>query len=342
MPETIEVVNSGRDAARWDAWVKPRARAVSDLSAWWTIVKEAYGVTAHPLLALEGGAVKGALALFEVQHRLLGHYLTTAPFANEGGLYYESDAARDALLRRAKQLADELGVSHLLIRGFADLPGFVADHRYHTAQVDIGGGGQALWARLPSKTRNQVRRGQKEGFTVHEGTAEIAPFWRVFHEHMKELGSPAHSLRYYELVAAHLKEHARFITVREGRTLVAGALLFQVNDTAANIHTVALREYNRRCPNYLLYWHMLESTANAGCLRFDMGRSVEGGGNLHFKENWGPAVAPLSYNYHLRTLREVPFADPRNPRYRLPIEVWKRLPLSVTMRLGPRLIGGLA
>jgi serine/alanine adding enzyme len=285
----------------------------------------------------------GALALYEVRHRLLGHYLTTAAFGNDGGLYYDDLAARDILLAEARRVCDERRAAYLVIRTRGeDLAGFIPDHRYHTATVDLQGGADELWKRLPAATRNQVRRGRKEGFEIRSGPAEIEPFHRVFHIHMRELGSPAHALRYYELIAKHLGERARFIVVREGSTLVAGALLFMLNDTAANFHTVALREYNRRCPNYLLYWDMLEESCKAGCARFDMGRSVEGGGNLRFKENWNPETAPLSYNYYLRSLKEVPFADPRNPRYRLPIEVWRRLPLGLTRALGPHVISGLA
>jgi FemAB-related protein (PEP-CTERM system-associated) len=338
----IETVTDG-DAARWDAWIAPRTRTVTDLSAWRRVVREAYGLGSHFLLAVDdGGHIRGALALYEVRHPLLGHYLATAPFANDGGLHYDDPGARDALLAEARRLCAERRASHLVIRTRGeDLPGFTPDHRYHTAVVDLTGGAAALWKRLPGTTRNQVRRGQKEGFRICSGPAEIEPFHRVFHLHMRELGSPAHALRYYELIARHLGARARFIVVRDGDNVVAGALLFTINDTAANLQTVALREYNRRCPNYLLYWHMLETSAEAGCARFDMGRSVEGGGNLAFKENWRPEISPLSYNYHLRTLRAVPFVDPRNPRYRLAIEAWRRLPLMVTRALGPRLISGL-
>jgi FemAB-related protein (PEP-CTERM system-associated) len=334
---------SDDEAARWDAWVAPRTRTVTDLFAWRRVVREAYGLQAHLLIAVDdAGRTRGALGLYEVRHPLLGHYLATAPFANDGGLHYDDAGARDLLLAEATRLCAERRASHVVIRTRGeDLPGFTPDHRYQTAVVDLGGGAAALWKRLPGTTRNQVRRGQKEGFAIRTGPAEIEPFHRVFHAHMRELGSPAHGLRYYELIARHLGERARFITVREGETVVAGALLFTMNDTAANLQTVSLREYNRRCPNYLLYWHMMETSGAAGCTRFDMGRSVEGGGNLAFKENWKPEVSPLSYNYHLRTLTAVPFVDPRNPRYRLPIEVWRRLPLSLTRALGPRLIGGL-
>lgn len=340
----VETLDYDEGARRWDAWVAPRTRTVTDLSAWGAVVREAYGLGSHLLVAVdEEGRTRGALALYEVRHPLFGHYLATAPFANDGGLHYDDPRARDVLLTEAKRICADRRASHVVIRTRGeDLPGFAPDHRYHTAVVDLRGGAGALWERLPAKTRNQVRRGRKEGFDVRAGPAEIEPFHRVFHAHMRELGSPAHALRYYELIAKHLGEHTSFVVVRDGDTVVAGALLSTINDTAANIHTVALREYNRRCPNYLLYWHMMETSCEAGCTRFDMGRSLEGGSNLSFKENWSPEITPLSYNYHLRTLKEVPFADPRNPRYRLPIEVWRRLPLPLTRALGPHLIKGLA
>ena len=332
------------DAARWDAYVAPRTSTVTDLYAWRRVVRRAYGMRSHLLVAEEGAAIAGALALFEVRHPLLGHYLATAPFGNDGGLHHDVPEARARLLEAARRLADRLRVSYLLVRTRGDdLEGFVVDRRYTTAAVDLAGGADALWDRLPAKTRNQVRRGEKEGFVVASGAAEIEPFFRVFHAHMRELGSPAHALRFYREVAREQGDRARFNVVRvgEGGAVAAGALLFTVNGTATNHHTVARREYNRRCPNYLLYWHMLSASAGEGCHTFDMGRSVDGTGNLRFKENWGPRLVKLAANYYLRTLRSPPFTDPRNPRYRLPMAVWRRLPLALTRALGPRLITGL-
>src|SRR5258706_15544718 len=87
------------DARRWDAWVAPRTRTVTDLFAWRRVVREAYGLRSHLLLAVDDAArARGALALYEVRHPLLGHYLATAPFANDGGLHYDDVGARDLLL----------------------------------------------------------------------------------------------------------------------------------------------------------------------------------------------------------------------------------------------------
>jgi serine/alanine adding enzyme len=159
---------------------------------------------------------------------------------------------------------------------------------------------------------------------------------------MRDLGSPAHSMRFYESIVEHLGEHADFFVVRDGEKPVAGALLFRINGTAMNLHTVALRGFNPRCANYLLYWRMIEASCASGCRWLDLGRSEADSSNLRFKSNWGAQELALYYNYFLVKSKAVPYLHPRNPKFRLAIACWKRTPLFVTKRVGPHLIAGLA
>ncbi len=341
----MRVIRIGQDEdERWDGYMAPRCRAVTDLSAWRAILREAYGVDSVFLAAVRDHEMAGGLGLYRIRHPLFGHYLVTAPFGNDGGFYFDSPEARDRLVEAARKLADELDVEYLLIRcrGLA-LDGFAVDRRYRTAILDLSRGAEEfLGGHLGAKTRNQIRRGMKEGFQVSSGPHEMEAFFEVFHRHMRDLGSPGHSLGFYRAVIDKLGERADFVVVRDKRELAAGALLFRVNGVAMNYHTVALRAFNRRCPNYLIYWRMIEASCEKGCREFDMGRSLRDSTVLKFKENWNPEVLELTYNYHLRKLKKPPDLDPRNPLYRLPIAVWRRLPVAVTQKLGPRLITGLA
>lgn len=339
----IDYVSADDDGARWDAFVEPRASAATDLFAWRRVVRETYGIRSHFLAASEGGEMRGTLGLYELRHPLFGHYLSSAVFGTDGGLHTTSSDAREALLAEAKALAERSGVAYLVIRTRDEaLPGFAADERYRTAVVPLQGTAESAFKALPVKTRNQVRRGMKEGFTVSTGAEQRDAFVDVFHHHMRDLGSPAHSPSYYEAIARHLTPRTDFVVVRDGNAVVGGALVFRVNGTATNYHTVTLRQYNKRCPNYLLYWHMIASSYERGCHAFDMGRSEAGSTQLKFKENWGPRVVPLFYNYHLVRARAVPQLNPRNPKFRAAVAVWQRLPVAVTRIVGPRLISGLA
>lgn len=328
---------------RWNKYVEQRTSTVSDLSGWRHVVQEVYGIRSYCMAVEDNEAFIGTLGLFEVKHPLFGHYLTTAIFSTEGGLHYDSDIAYEMLIEEAKRLADELQVDYLLIRTRAlQIGGFKQDQHYRTAVLDLQGGPIVLWEKtLGGKTRNQVRRGIKEGFTIHTGHDQMADFHRVINTHMRDLGSPAHSKLFYQNIIEFLGEHAHFIVIREGRRPVAGALLFEINGTATNLHTVSLMKYNRRCPNYLLYWDMIRGACERGNTKFDMGRSEADSSNLKFKQNWGTENVELNYNYYLRNLAEVPYVDPRNSRYQLPIAIWKKLPLPVTGVLGPWLIRGL-
>jgi FemAB-related protein (PEP-CTERM system-associated) len=316
---------------------------VTDLWAWRDVVREAYGMSTHFALARDAGTVRGALGLVEVRHAVFGRYLTTAAFGSDGGFFADDDAARDALATHAAELARRRGVEHVVVRSRDHaIPSWRVDDHYHSAVVDLADGLDAAWARLPAATRNQVRRGQRERFTVDAGPDQLEPFVGVFHEHMRDLGSPAHGTAYYRVVQERLRGRHEFLVVRDGRSVVAGALLTWVNGTAANIHTVALRRYNTRCPNSLLYWTMMQRAAALGCRAFDMGRSEAGGPNMRFKRNWAPHEVVLHYSYHLEKGDSVPYVDPRNPKYRLAIAAWQRLPVALTRRLGPLLIRGLA
>ena len=339
----IREIDEGSDEEHaWDANVSGGG-SLTDLSAWRHVVRATYDLRSHFLAAFENENILGTLGLYEVRHRIFGHYLTTAPFANEGGFHFDNPAARDRLLVRARELADELDVDYLVIRARDQFDDFTVDRHYQTAILDLEGGADAVWSqRLRAKTRNQVRKGMDQGFTVETGHDQLKAFYQVFHQHMRDLGSPGHAYRYYESIINRFGSNADFLVVRDGANLVAGALLFSFEQTAMNYHTVALRQYNSTCSNYLLYWKMIEASCTRGIETFDMGRSIADSPVMAFKRHWGPAIHELSYNYYLRRGTRMPDLDPRNPRFRLPVALWRKLPLPVSKRVGPMLISGLA
>ena len=71
---------------------------------------------------------------------------------------------------------------------------------------------------------------------------------------------------------------------------------------------------------------------------FDFGRSKRGTGAFEFKKHWGFEPEPLHYEFHLRHGASVPDINPLNPKFRLFVALWKRLPLPVANLLGPRIV----
>ena len=74
---------------------------------------------------------------------------------------------------------------------------------------------------------------------------------------------------------------------------------------------------------------------------FDYGRSKQGTGSFDFKRNWGFEPAPLAYEFQLLKREGVPQNNPLNPKYRMLIALWRRLPLPVVNVLGPHIVRNL-
>lgn len=197
---------------------------------------------------------------------------------------------------------------------------------------------ESQWASLDRKVRNQIRKAEKSGLTVEDGGASLVPeFHTVFARNMRDLGTPVYARRFFDEILHAFPDEARVFVVRHGRRPVAASITLTDRGTTEVPWASSLREMNDKAPNMLLYWAMLRLAIDRGSRRFDFGRSSPGAGTYRFKEQWGARPVPLVWEY-AGLSGELPDLSPANPKYRLAIAVWQRLPLSITKVVGPHLV----
>ena len=90
--------------------------------------------------------------------------------------------------------------------------------------------------------------------------------------------------------------------------------------------------------NDFMYWDLMRRACERGLKVFDFGRSKHGTGSFDFKKNWGFEATPLYYEYFLVGDRTMPEINPLNPKYRLFIQAWKKLPLPLANVIGPHIV----
>src|SRR5687767_5383717 len=93
-----------------------RSAGFVGLEAWLSFIHNVYGFPVYRIASKENNDIDGWLALVRVQHLIFGNYLTTSPFGSYGGFAYSSMVARDALLEKARALANDLDVEHVNVR----------------------------------------------------------------------------------------------------------------------------------------------------------------------------------------------------------------------------------
>jgi FemAB-related protein (PEP-CTERM system-associated) len=330
------------DQARWDAYVDrmPTSHAYHR-AGWAAVIRDGLGQRPRYLLSENrSGDIDGVLPLVSMRSRLFGHFLVSLPFLNYGGPCADNAEIARNLVDAAVDLAREEGAQHLELRLTED-SGF--DLRVKASKVamrlPLPDTSDALWKALGSKLRNQVGKPIKEGLVAKVGgLEELESFYHVFAINMRDLGTPVYSRRFFERTLREFPDNARICTVYHGDQPVAGGFLMGYKDTLEIPWASSLRSVSRLAPNMLLYWRSLQYACEAGYRVFDFGRSSPDAGTYKFKEQWGAKPVPLFWHYWMRDNAALPELNPTNPKYRMAIDLWKRLPVPITRIIGPHIV----
>ncbi|WP_419731273.1 FemAB family XrtA/PEP-CTERM system-associated protein [Lichenicola sp.] len=313
------------------------------------LIARIYGHRDRSVLALQDGDVVGVLPLVELRTRLFGHALISLPFCVYGGpLAVDGEAAR-ALLDHAAALLRQTNAATLELRGLQPLPDpwvsegelwTVRSGLYATFRKPIVGDDAANLKAIPRKQRAVVRKGIERKLEILT-TGDAAPVYRIYAESVRNLGSPVFPRRWFEALLETFPGAVDTTLVRaEGRP-AAGVLTLHWRNEVLPYYGGGTPDA-RDCQAFdVMYWDVMCRAASRGATLFDFGRSKEGTGAYAFKKNWGFTPTPLAYRFLLRAGETVPDHNPLNPKYRLLISSWKRLPLPVANWLGPRLVRGL-
>ncbi|HET7874567.1 MAG TPA: FemAB family XrtA/PEP-CTERM system-associated protein [Methylomirabilota bacterium] len=326
------------ETVEWDAFVRSSTHGSPfHLLAWKRVVEAAFRHRPHYLMAVDPHGVQGVLPLFEVRGLLGGRGLVSVPYGVYGGACAASPEARAALLEAAARLAQERGADYVELRHRSgqqvDLP---TKSLYVTFSRPISADDEENMAAIPRKQRRMIRQGDKFGLRAEFGLQHLDAFYEVYAQSVGNLGSPVFPKTLFRAIAQEFKQECELLTIwREGR-LLAGVLTLLYEDQALPYYGGAVRDAFQFAVNDFMYWELMRRVAATGYRVFDFGRSREGTGPYHFKRHWGFEPEPLPYQYILRR-GAIPNMSPSNPKMRLAIAAWRRLPLGVTKALGPRL-----
>jgi FemAB-related protein (PEP-CTERM system-associated) len=334
----VVAVATESDSVDWEAYVASREDASGYHGwAWRRVFQQSFGHECVYLIARLGSQTTGVLPLVHISSRLFGRHLTSLPFLNYGGVVADSVDVGKGLVNEAVAIARTRGCRHVelrhIARRFDDLP--CKQHKV-TMRLELSPG---LWERLDRKVRNQIRKAEKSQLQVVRGKDELlSEFYQVFARNMRDLGTPVYARRFFAEILNAFPEHAHVVVVRLGDRPVAAGLTYRTGDVIEIPWASSVRDYNSLCPNHLLYWHALQAAIAEGCTTFDFGRSTPNEGTYKFKEQWGARPVTLHWEYRLLQGNQLPDQSPKNPKFRIAIELWKRLPLWLTNIIGPSIV----
>ncbi|MGD9857161.1 MAG: FemAB family XrtA/PEP-CTERM system-associated protein [Planctomycetaceae bacterium] len=331
-----------RDRDAWDRYALENAGL---FHRWdWDDVFRVYRLPVRRLAAWRDERIVGVLPLVQQRSRLFGNHLVSLPWFDAAGVAADDVAAAEALIEAAQSFRVSIRGETIQLRQDheAGISPYCRNDKV-LMRLRLPGDAEQLWDGLKPKVRNQARKAEKAGLAVNSGGVELLPeFFDVYSRNMRDLGSPSHSLRFFRAICEAFAAEVRLWTVSlSGNTIGAGFTMN--NGSVLEIPWASsLREHGSLCVNHLMYWRILEFACRAGFEWFHFGRSTVDSGPYRFKKQWGAEAVPLSWYFLGAEHAAAEAAHDPGERFGLAQQVWSRLPLCVSRRLGPFLISKLA
>jgi FemAB-related protein (PEP-CTERM system-associated) len=333
------------DARRVDQFVAGHPLATAfHLPAWGMAVADGCGQQAFWLLAERDGELVGLLPLTLVHSPLFGRALVSCGFAVGGGILAQDDATTAALADHAWQLAERYSCPSVELRGGPAPAGWqVHSDSYAGFIRDLASDDDAELLAVPRKQRAEIRKGLDQHLTVRTGRDETdrAAHYAVYAESVRNLGTPVFPRSLFDAVLDGFGDDADILTVWQGEVPVAAVLSLYHEGVVLPYWGGGTYVARSLRANEVMYYALMNHARRRGCTRFDFGRSKFGTGAFSYKKNWGFEPQPLSYAIKTADGSVARDINPLNPKYRLKIALWQRLPLWLANRIGPMIARGL-
>jgi serine/alanine adding enzyme len=330
-----------KDPSSWDTYVASMTGASNyHRWGWKTAIEKTFGHSSYYLAALDDVKIQGILPLVDMKSRLFGHFLVSLPFFSYGGVLASSTSARDALLLKASELAQDSGASHIELRQGTAQDLKWTDRTFKvTMELNLPETVDTLWDGLSSGMRNKVRKAQKNNFRIEWGAIEsVDIFYQIFSTNMRNLGTPVYPKAWFLNLCKEFPQEVKVLTLWDEGVAVASGIVTCFRNALELPWSATLTESRKKYSAVFLYWTLLEWAISNNYRSVDFGRCTKGSGVYEFKKHWNSQERPLHWYYWLASGAPVPELRPDNPRYHLASQVWKRLPVPIANLLGPRIV----
>jgi FemAB-related protein (PEP-CTERM system-associated) len=316
------------------------------LPAWSAAVARGCGQKSHYLVAENAkGDLAGVMPLTEIRSPLFGNAMVSAGFGVGGGILTHDPRIVSQLAEAAWTLAGQRKCPVMEVRG-GPLPGpewSIDDSRYLGFVRDLAADDAAQLAAIPRKQRAEVRKALENDLEISIGchADDVAAHYAVYAESVRNLGTPVFPRSLFSEVLREFGKSADVLIVRRGGVAVSSVLSLYWNGTVFPYWGGGTQEARGLRANDRMYFELMRHARERGCKRFDFGRSKTATGAAAFKKNWGFEPQPLTYYERVAEGAKARDASPVNPKYKLQVAVWSRLPLWIANRAGPLIAKGL-
>lgn len=304
---------------------------------WREIVEKTLGHRSYYRCAWRDNRLVGVLPLTEIRSLFFGHSLVSPGFGVCAGIAALDVEIANALAADAASLGRSLGCEYVELRHEEprSIDWLTPEPRFSVFRRRLSTVAEENMKAIPRKKRADLRKAIGNSALRVEHGKDFETFFRLYSLSLRNLGTPILPRDFYAMILRSFGDDVEITVVHGPGGPLAAVMTFYFRDTVlpyyggATLAARSLHAYD------LLYWSVMCRAVERGMRLFDFGRSRVGGSAHDYKSYWGFEARPLHYQYHLGGTKAPPHLGPDNPKYRIFVDGWKRLPVPLANRFGP-------
>lgn len=327
----------------WDEFMSTQMTTAYHHRSWSEVIKQSFGRPTRIWAAISPeGKILGGVPLTIFDSKLFGRFAVSLPYFNYGGVITPwFNIATDLMNHLQKVCVDE-AFSHIEVRTMQANLGRNVSNKKASMILQLPGTDDDLDQRLGAKVRAQYKKAEVHKPQIRFGKNELLDdFYQVFSRNMRDLGTPVYSKKWFGNILAHPNMDAHLAVVYVDNRAVSTAFLVGYRNMLEIPWASTIKEANTMNANMWMYRQILSFAIRQGFQFFDFGRSTQDAGTYKFKKQWGAKPHTHYWYYLLPEGCSVPELNPDNPKYKLMIAIWQRLPVWLTQLIGPPIVRNL-
>ncbi len=322
----------------WDRYVARHPDGtIYHTTAWRDLVRDVQKHSPVYLAAWDGGKLKGILPLFNVNTFLSGLKMISVPHGVVGGVCADSDDAAFQLVDYAKKIVKERNGEYLELRQTRRLKGDMpVIDQYTTVKTKLIEP-DILFKKLRPDIRRCLRRSLESELEILLESDDVDTFYRIYSEGLRNFGTPVEGKVWITEIIRRFPENHCISYVTYKGDIVLAKLMRRYKNEITPVISYGLREFQNTYSEHRLCWAWMEKGYQDEYKYFNFGRSLYGSGAFKFKIGWCGEETPLYYHYYLVNRQTLPDYSQTAGGRKVFASIWKRLPLWITNRLGPKI-----
>jgi hypothetical protein len=286
----------------WDALLETSDQTTFfHTSAWARGLNESYGYVPQYFTVIEGGKLRGLIAVMEIKSFLTGKRGVSLPFSDECNPVAKDQKTFELLLNESIAFGQQSGWKYIEIRGGSDfLPNAPYSAQYFVHTLELGRDENEASRRFKSNIRRNIQKAEKEGVTVaiERSREAVAAFYMLHCGTRRHHGLPPQPWSFFRNIYKHIIAAGKGFVALAGyhNRWIAGAVYALYRNQVIYKYGASDRNYQFLRANNLVMWEAIRWCCRNGFRSLHFGRTEYWNkGLLQFKRAWGTMENKLEY-----------------------------------------------